>query len=75
MGEGRRTTVLGGLVVACPLLCVGLPLLAAAGIGAGFALAVGGAVLGSVLVGLGAAVLLSLRSARARSPSIELSRR
>jgi hypothetical protein len=67
MGGGARTTLLGGLAVAaCPLLCIGLPVLAAAGVGAGLALAIGGAVLGAVAL-LALAVggaLLAIRRGR-----------
>jgi hypothetical protein len=66
MGERSRSTLLGGLVVAaCPLLCIGLPLLAAAGVGAGLALAVGGAIVGGVaLAGLAVGTTLALRRRR-----------
>jgi uncharacterized membrane protein YdfJ with MMPL/SSD domain len=66
MGERSRSTLLGGVVVAaCPLLCIGLPLLTAAGIGAGLMLAVGGAVVGGVaLAGLAVGATLALRRRR-----------
>ncbi|MGH3114403.1 MAG: hypothetical protein ACRDOP_13160 [Gaiellaceae bacterium] len=66
MSEARGGTLLGGLALAlCPLLCLGLPLLVAAGIGAGLALAVGGAVLGGVaLAGLGVGAFLAVRRRR-----------
>jgi hypothetical protein len=66
MGERSRSTLLGGLVVAaCPLLYIGLPLLPAAGVGAGLMLAVGGAVVGGVaLAGLAVGATLALQRRR-----------
>lgn len=61
-----RAPVLGGAAFAlCPLLCIGLPVLASAGIGSGLALAIGGAVVGGVaLVVLAVGALLVLRRRR-----------
>ena len=73
MREGHGTTLLGGLLIAvCPLLCVGLPLLIAAGIGAGLALAVGGAVLGgAAFAALAVGAFLALRRGSGRRRSVE----
>ena len=66
MGKSRRATLLGGLLVAlCSLACVAWPLLLAAGIGAGVALAVGGAVVaGIALAAVAVVVYLVVRRRR-----------
>lgn len=57
-----RAPGVGGVAFAlCPLLCFGIPVLLAAGIGSGLALAIGGAVIGGVvLVALAVGVVLVL---------------
>ena len=51
MAPSNPAPVVGGVAFAlCPLLCIGVPVLLAAGIGSGLALAIGGLVIGGALV-------------------------
>jgi hypothetical protein len=65
MAPSDPAPVVGGIAFAlCPLLCIGLPVLASAGIGSGLALAIGGAVIGGlalVVLAVGALVVLRRR--------------
>jgi hypothetical protein len=67
MAPSDPAPVVGGVAFAlCPLLCIGVPVLVTAGISSGLALAIGGAVIGGVvLVALAVGMLVVLSRRRA----------
>jgi asparagine N-glycosylation enzyme membrane subunit Stt3 len=73
MSERRGNLGLGLLALVSIACCIGLPLVAAAGIGVAVATWIGGAVLGAIVLG-GAALVFGLRLRRRHGGSLPLMR-